>query len=225
MRRMRLACAALLVGLAAGTAGATPALAALPEFITSGGKTFEITGGSTILETRAGFRVACGSQSASGEVEASGSKKARKILMILKGCVSLSQKCQSFMAAAGEIRMNEMLGELGYVTVPPSPTVGLDLKPTGSGGFAIFECGTLGVAQVVGSVIGGISPLNMSLSASASFSLSFTQSMGKQGITHFASLANDIPETAINEGKFEESGFAVADKLKPTSLSNIEVKG
>ena len=86
-----------------------------------------MNGGTATLETVARQRIVCESFTGSGEYTSS---KAERLQVSFKGCHAAGIACQSAGAAAAEIVVSALEGELGYVkqeAVPPS--VGFVFRP------------------------------------------------------------------------------------------------
>lgn len=108
------------------------------------------------------------------EAEYTGPKTVTVKSLILNNCKTPEEPlfksfCQNLAAFRGEISMNELAGELGYIKA--TTQVGLDLKPLSGSSLALFECGgaqentekgmgTGTFREFQGSVIGRIAKVN-----------------------------------------------------------------
>jgi hypothetical protein len=212
-----------LTGLAGVTAASASAAAAKPRFAFSGSKKhFTSKSGAGTLETKAGKKVTCTEGSNTGEVEKTGGNTVTKVIVIFKGCESEHFKCHTAGQAEGEIKTNELEGQIGYLEKVASGKVGLDLKPKPSNElFAEFECvGGIVKVKVRGDVIGELTPINKK---TKTFTLTFAQSKGVQKWTElflekpFESgtyeKVKSILETSIGGSAFEQSGEETKDEV------------
>ena len=85
-------------------------------------------------------RVECTSENAEGEL--SGTKEATNVHVVFHGCKYNNRvTCQNTQAVEGEIKVNPLAGELGYLS-KANKEVGVVLHPIAADGvFAEFECG------------------------------------------------------------------------------------
>jgi alpha-tubulin suppressor-like RCC1 family protein len=173
--------------------------------------------------TAAGFRLSCAAGRAEGEYTGLTSLTVNKL--VLTGCTdspskAVSSDCQNREAANGEIVTTELAGELGFIA-HRKPRVGVDLKPGSGPTLASFECGGASeitgkgsgngtAAELDGSVIGEITPLNAMGSSDA--------------VSYAVTAGHQLPERF--EGGFADTLVTViASTPKPTTLlSSEEVK-
>jgi len=223
MKRIRIIGLALVAVFAISAIASATASAAKPEFVFAGiKKGLKAKSGSATLETASKEKVTCTSSSNGGEIEGgNGSKKVTGIIVKFKGCKSSGFACSTSGAASEEIITNSLSGELGYIKAAEK-TVGLDLLPTGGGEFVEFNCaGGIVKVKVKGSVIGQITPVNKKVTTAEHFTLTFTQSGGKQGIEKFETGVKDTLETSKNGGAFE--GSAEAATAEVTGEETVEI--
>jgi hypothetical protein len=196
--RFRRSTGLVLASLA--TAGAPAvAKAALPEFI-GVPNTFTASGGTVRFETTAGVQLTCTSTSASGEVTSS--NLLSHVGMLLKGCKAYGVlTCTSKGGAPGEIFGKSLQGGIAYIA-KAAEMVGADLAGS-SGIFYEFECTGATVGKVRGGVIGKIAPVN---TKTKTFTITYTQSKGKQGVRSYEGGAVDILEASVSGGAFEALG-------------------
>jgi hypothetical protein len=84
-------------------------------------------------------KVECTSESAEGEL--SGTKEVKNIHVAFHGCHFGSFSCQNTQTAEGEVKVNPLVGEIGYIS-KANKEVGVVLHPATAGGlFAEFQCG------------------------------------------------------------------------------------
>lgn len=231
-----LAVAFVMSAVAVATASATT-----PEFrFAAGSKVFSSVSGPGTLQQKSGATVKCTSDSDTGEIEgASGSKKARNVVVTFKGCTStiLTEvyKCKTATRNEEEIRTNNLEGELGYIKGIAPREVGLLLKPEAPATlYAEFECLKTGkptvAIKVRGSIIGKIGPLNTLVEPSGTtkfFTLEYKKgaNAGEPSVKKFENLPENKLETSVsivNAGAFEESALAAEDKIFP--LVSMEIR-
>lgn len=192
------------------------AYAVLPEFegVFPTGFTAKLKGAS-ILETRAGRVIECGSGS-TDEGEVTGEKAIKIKEIILTECKAKEVdggECQSG-NTAGQINAPLIEGELVYAS-KANKEVALDLRPEGGGNFTRFTCKLLGgnakeTLTVDGSLICRITPVGEETKI---YVLACKQKKGTQELTEYESGTGakfkDFLETK-GEGaivfKFEQSG-------------------
>jgi hypothetical protein len=147
-------------------------------------------------EAHGGFKtkVFCKGETSSGEVTGPKTNVASKI--VFTGCeVSSGAKCRTFGAAEGEVRWNDVEGQLvvekfGYnkekkAAVPARNKVANEYTPKGQEFFTQFECGSLTV-QVKGHVL---SPVTANIMLNAT-TVKFTALGGNQKPEHVALSIN-----------------------------------
>jgi alpha-tubulin suppressor-like RCC1 family protein len=108
-----------------------------------------------VLKTAA-TEITCSSSEAEGEYTGPTTFSVEKL--VLSGCkqspakTTLESYCQNTKAKNGEIRMNALAGELGFIQLrkghPKNAKVGVDLKPASGSALASFECG--GANEITG---------------------------------------------------------------------------
>jgi hypothetical protein len=242
MTRIRLILLSLLAVFAISAVAASAASAALPEFgrcvVKTGGKykdskcieetgggfewepglvkkSFTSTSGAGTLETKGGKKVTCKADTNKGEI--TGAKTFGKVFVIFTGCESSGFKCNTSGAASGEIKTNELSGELGYLE-KATKKVGIVLKPVGTS-FAEFECSSLVKVKVTGAVVGEITPIN---TMTKTFTLKLEQSKGIQKWTKLEGGVESVLKTSINGGTAEQSGDESTDTI--TTEEEAEIK-
>ena len=223
MKRIRVIGLALVAVLAISAVASATASAAKPEFVFAGiKKGLKGKSGAGTLETVSKEKVTCAKSTNGGEIEGgNGSKKVTGVVVTFTGCVSSGFKCSTTGAAAGEIVTKSLSGELGYIN-KAAKTVGVDLAPTGGGEFVEFNCaGGIVKVKVKGSVIGQITPVNKKVLTTEHFTLTFTQTSGKQAIEKFEGGLKDTLETSKNGNPFE--GSAEAATAEVTGEETIEI--
>ncbi len=95
--------------------------------------------GGTLLEGESSLNVECEAETSAGEAE--GKNKIANVAVTFNGCKLLGiVVCNSSGAAAGEIKVNPLKGELGYIN-KAAKEVGVRLTPVKKkGAFAEFDC-------------------------------------------------------------------------------------
>jgi len=196
---------ALLLALAA--AGASPAAAALPEFVPGTPPGFESALLETQLETVGKTTITCKRGGDGGQVTG---PKTLTVRINLLECSIPGAPCTSAGAAPGEIESAVLTGTLGYIKAAKKD-VGLDLtSPTAP--ILAFMCGATPVV-VEGSVIGKLKPVDKPVLPGKHVTLKFAEKAGKQKPTHFEGGPADVLETSINGAPFEQSGLVGSDEL------------
>jgi hypothetical protein len=182
---------------------------------------FTVSGGPAALETVGRARVSCSGFTGSGEYTSS---KTEMLHVTFKGCEAANAKCQSEGAAAGEIAVAPLEGEVGFVKRPEGvvPSVGLDFKPVaGEPGFTTFECGAplIGPDSVHGSVVGTTLAIEKMVVKRA---LKFAQTKGRQKPEAFEGAAPDVLFASLAGKAFEQAGIDAEDSV--TSEEPLEIK-
>jgi hypothetical protein len=173
--------------------------------------TFSSIVSSGELETEKGHKVKCAAGTDSGEI--TGAKTVGNVIVIFTGCESevleTKVKCKTTGAKEGEIRTNNLKGEIGYLN-KTEQKVGLLLEPSGTELFAEFKCSTL-TAKVKGAIIGEFTkPKTGEMSTEAK--LSYAQEKGKQKWTKLEGGTERKLETNLGAG-YEGSGIKNEDTL------------
>jgi hypothetical protein len=215
----------LLMAMVLSGTVAAPA-SALPEFVgpfpkpfTSGAKTSSLGVGA------AGETLKCSSGSMTGEITGPSSGTAT---VKLNGCKGFgvpggTAKCSN--AGSEEVLTPALSATLGYI-VAAKKQVGLDLAPS-SGTFVTFVCvnpaGTL-LAEVFGSVIGKITPVNKQVVPPSVFKLAFkfNKKTHVQEPTHFEGQPDDILTARIDGGAPEAAAFASSFALSFAASTKIQ---
>ncbi|HEX3519004.1 MAG TPA: hypothetical protein VHT29_08225 [Solirubrobacteraceae bacterium] len=185
-----------------------------PTFTAGAGKTtLEAVGGASTLS--------CSHALAAGSI--TGAKTATATVT-LTGCKLASNKasCQSAGAAGGEIVTSVLQGSLGFVEDAVeggqlNVSVGLDL--THSPSLLTAECAGGASVTVAGSVIAPFTTIDKT---TASNTLIFSATGGKQTPEAFEEGAKDTLTTAVSGGAPVQSGLSSRAKVK--SAEPIEVK-
>jgi hypothetical protein len=212
MKRIAVLATLVVAVLAIGGSLSAVASAAPPEFSPPFPNPFTSASKATTLETIGKVRVKCTASTDSGMVTG---PKTLSVRIDFTSCTTTAVAevlCQSPNGAPGEIQTELLLGQLGYVTAPPAPVVGLDLSNPTGGPMIVFFCGSL-KGEVLGSVIGRVAPLNKVVKPGAHVSVKFTQKAGHQAITMLLGGPLDVPLTRLGGGPLEESGLAFSDAL------------
>ena len=172
---------------------------------------FAVTGGAATLETTGRQRVVCESFTGSGEYT---SPRNERLQVSFKGCHAAGTACQSAGAAAAEIAVSPLEGEIGYIKqagVPPS--VGFVFQPVApEPAFATFECGAplIGPDSVRGAVVGVALAVDRMASTRG---LKFAQGRGHQKPEAFEGGAPATLLTSLAGGAFEQSGIDAEDSV------------
>lgn len=204
MRSIKYAGAIVAAVLATSVVGVAGASAALPEFSTSG--TFTGTSGAGKLETVGGSTVTCKKDKSSGSFSG---KTVSNVKVTFEECETTL--FGFFPVSCTNIVTKTLSGELGYIN-KSTKTVGLDLKPASGSELANTECG--GVTIVVdGSVIGQITPTK---TKTTKYTLTYTQSEGKQTIQKFEGGPTDTLSASVGGGAFEEAGEETTESITAT---------
>jgi alpha-tubulin suppressor-like RCC1 family protein len=167
-----------------------PEVSSLTHFVSSGSTITFVTAGGT--------RITCATEAGSGEY--AGTKQVANVVLDFSNCEGPGGKCQSPGASTGEIVTRVLAGELGWED-KEKQKVAFDLYRTGREGL-LFEV-TCGITRlsVKGSVI---APVKTGVMAPKS-TLKYAESKGKQAIEHFEGEPNDVLETSIEGGAFEQT--------------------
>ena len=181
---------------------------------------FTSTSGEGFLETANGEKVTCTADTNVGETN--GPKK-DVVTVTFTGCTSSGFKCNSAGAAAGEIKTNKLLSEIGYIN-KAAKEVGLRLKPEGEL-FVEFECvGGIVKVKTKGAVIGKYTPVN---EMNEKFVLNLKCVAGKKGVQEIEKFEGGLKETLAsskNGGAFEAAcNNSGEDKITFTG-NKLEVK-
>jgi len=195
---------------AAGALGVSAAAAAPPEFTPPFPNPFTSTSKAMTLQTVGGFKVKCKADTDKGEITGPVSALVR---VTFTGCTSGAARCQGPNGLPGEITTEQLLGTLGYVTRQPK-VVGLDLSSPTGGPMIVFFCGEDVRAEVSGSLIGRLTPINKTLAPGELMHLTVTQKEGHQTIRMLLGGPLDVPVTSVLGGPLQESGLASSDLLK-----------
>lgn len=122
------------------------------------GKAFKGKGGKAVLHVRTWLgdaTVECASSSDSGTPQLPNLETG--VSIHYKGCKGLGRKTCTSGEHAGEIELEGLKGELGYISPPPTPVVGLKLEseanPGAEGELAGFNCEDVDVT-LTGGMIG-----------------------------------------------------------------------
>jgi kumamolisin len=159
------------------------------------------------LETKAKQLVTCTGETSGGEY--SGVTTVSGVVLKLTGCRRAeAEQCQSTGAQEGEVVMNALNGELGTITKSAEGAIkdkiGLALKPASGEVVAEFSCAGTAIT-VRGSVIVPVKANSML----AKQTLKLAQKAGVQQPTHFDGQPNQVLETKIGTGAYEQTGLAL----------------
>lgn len=214
-RRRPLMCS--LIVLAVLAPGVAQANAAQPEFAPPLPNTFAGASGPAKLQTVGGLIVTC----EAGEADGEASEPSRMAIVLrFIGCTSNAlpgSACQTGGKHEGEIVTRPLVGELGYLSQEPVEA-GLDLTPATEGPLLRFFCGEDLGAEVVGSVIGRIGPINRH---GFHMRLRFAENAGRQARKSFIGGDEDVPLLSFAFGEFERAGLAVTEVLTFASKTGI----
>jgi len=102
---------------------------------------FTTKGGAATLATKGGKTVTCTGESSTGEYITGGTNKQEKTTVEFSGCLSSGFKCTTEGKAAGELKTNELIGEVGFENKAKKKTA-LKLTPVAAakGKFIEFKC-------------------------------------------------------------------------------------
>jgi hypothetical protein len=212
------------------------------EFLKEIGKAkFTSSGGAGVLETEAGTKVECTTQSATGEYDVDLSpttgkqlptKEVDHVTAKFNGCSLplLGAKCNTAGSGEGEIVTKPLEGGLGYISGKgtKTPSVGQELEPmTVKGKFVEFECSSAAkVAVGEGGGKGGdciIAPVANANEMSLTATQFYSGEKGKQTPQHFeGSAAICNLESNLNGGAFERATQALSTTV--TNEEALEIK-
>jgi len=158
---------------------------------------------SVALETVGKKRISCTGETGKGEY--SGLKSVGHVALTLTGCELMGQKCATTGFAAGEIVTNTLEGELGWEN-KAKKAVALDLLAAVSGQpVAAFTCSAAAVS-IRGSVLVKLGAGKMS----ATETVKYSGTAGKQKPEHFEGGLKDVLETSFSEGgSFEQTALTL----------------
>ena len=180
-------------------------------------KHFSAALAGTTLETVGKAKVKCAAGSSTGEFTGA---RSQTTSLILTGCELASPKatCQTESAAAGEVRTSTLEGQLGFISKGSKPSVGIDLKPSGSS-IATFACGATKVT-VNGSVIAPVTALDKMGTA---FKVKLKASKGVQAPEQIEGGVKDTLGWTASPKPEEQLGLTATETL--TSEEPLEIKG
>lgn len=198
-------------------------------------KGFASTGGEGVLETAAGTKVVCKTQTASGELrELSGAiREVQHVTAKFQGCAipALGITCGSQGAPAGEIVTTLLGGKLGYISGKgtKAPVAGQELHPEAKKGlFAEFACGGGAVSVKVGEgsgkggdcIIAVVEPVNVS---STTANERYSGAGGAQNPQHFEGSTRTCNlESSLNGGAYERATLTLVATV--TSEEPLEIR-
>ncbi|MCW3027665.1 MAG: hypothetical protein JWN81_876 [Solirubrobacterales bacterium] len=208
MKRMTVAGLGLLAMLAASSAIAASASAALPEFSAPFSKTFTSTSKTSVLETVGGIAVTCTAATNSGEITG---PQTGSVTIVFTGCKLGKVPCNTPGAAAGVIATATLSMKVGYIN-KAKKEVGIDLVEAAGAPFLSYGCGPVLRGVVIGSVIGRITPINKLVTPPEKFILKFAQTIGVQKTIKLEGAPIDVLETSFG-GPFEQTGLASTDLI------------
>ena len=197
-------------------------------------KKFTFTVESPVLKTSGGRVVSCAF--GEGEGEYASAKAVNVTKLVFQNCQTPAKTtfegfCQNIGAFRGDVTLNELVGELGYIEHAEKTKVGLDLKPKVGKALVLFECGgateqtehglgTGTLLEVEGSVIGRVKSFNKAVTENV---VTFTAKKGAQVPEQFEGGVKDTLTTLVGPTKTPApstfSGIAEATNEEP-----IEVK-
>lgn len=212
------------------------ASALTPTFLFPGGGSkpqFSSTSGEGKLVTKIGEKeetVECASDTDTGEI-IKGTDKVQNVLVVFAGCKGSIDgdpvKCTSASLAEGQIKTNQLEGDLGYIKNTEPREVGLVLKPEASapeGLFAEFTCADGSILKakikVKGEVIGKIEPINKLVTTKENFTLKYEHGTSAS-VQQYTSLeVLGVKQTGLllltkigTAENFEFSGIKTEDKI------------
>jgi phospholipase C len=179
---------------------------------------FTSTNAGASLETVGGARITCTAGAGRGQYTG---PKTQTVSFSFSGCTNAAlASCQSAGAESGEIALNALVGELGFIRDQLTEgkvqvTVGVAFKPEQQPYAASFECGgTIGqpgaAALIKGAVIAPLTPLEK---MSTSGALKFAASSGLQRPKSFEGGATDVLFASFAGGAFERAGLTASNTL------------
>ncbi len=171
------------------------------------------TGGKATLQEVGKYAVGCESESSTGEY--SGTKEAKKLFVMFKGCHVPPFICTSPGHPAGELETKELEGRAVWKNKAKHEAA-LDLFPAkGEEKFIAFSCGALTV-EVRGSILVPIQANKMS----TTFKLKYKQKNGFQEVKFYEegeALVEDVLEA-----NFEGKGWAKSGQSITSTVQNEE---
>jgi hypothetical protein len=189
---------------------------------TGPGKKFTGEAKASSLETHAKTKITCVEMLSSGEY--TGTKTAT-ISGKFTGCMLVPSKevCQTAGSAPGEIKVNPLSGELGFIkdqAVEGGQSVALGWRFKGAGSVLSAECGPSKIAvNVTGSAIGAI-PANKMLGG---YAIKFAALGGKQNPESFEEEPNSTLSMVFGAVPAEPVGLKTSIKI--TNEEKLEIKG
>jgi hypothetical protein len=190
---------------------------------TGAGKKFSGEAKASSLETKAKTKIACLEASSSGEYTG---PKTATISGKFTGCqlVPSKEQCTTAGSAPGEIKINSLNGELGFIKDEPiveglNLSIGWLFKNGGS--VLTAQCGPSKIAvNVTGSVIGSI-PTNKMLN---SYSVKFAQKTGKQSPESFEEEPKNTLSMVFGAVPAEQTGLMSTVKINNEEKLEIKSK-
>jgi len=168
---------ALIAVLALGAVVCASAFAADPEFTGGFPNTFKgEMGGTTFLIEGIDWSARAGSISGT----LTGAKEVSGVSIVFTG-IEGTNKTYGCENGEDDLTLTSLHGRIGYIS-KESKTVGLLLSPTSGSVVADCHGSFFGTQEIVGSIIGGITPVNRE---TKTFALAYNTLGGKQELTHF----------------------------------------
>jgi alpha-tubulin suppressor-like RCC1 family protein len=208
------------------------------EWLPEAGGTFTSVLNKPALETTGKSKVliSCASGKAKGQYTGPSTFKVTKL--VFSGCAEspskgLASECQNKGSTNGEIKANELAGELGFIKHPKNKKgtkgakVGLDLRPASASNLASFECGganevtgegsgTGTARELEGSVIGRVANINAMTSTNT---VTYEASGGQQSPEFFEGGVKDT--LRMNS---EPTVFTASEEVKNSEELEINTK-
>ncbi|HEX4186466.1 MAG TPA: hypothetical protein VHY83_01090 [Solirubrobacteraceae bacterium] len=206
------------------------------------GKTgFTSKGGEGVLETEAGTKIVCTTQSATGSykrLSTGTTKEVQGVIAKFEGCgiPAIGAICKTKGEPEGTISTFSLKGPLGYISgeKTKTPVVGQDLTPTKAKGlFAEFECLGGGIVVKVKAKEGAapegrvgancvIAPVEKPNVMSLTATQEYSGSGGKQSPQHFQDKGTTKSKYCNLESNTNGGAFEAATQALTTTVTNEE---
>ncbi len=229
----------MAVSLVGAVASAT-ATATLPGFLfTVNHRAFSSKGGASFFHPKVSRIMECKSESDTGEIaNEQNTDKVENVLIVFRECKANAVEqfnCQSEGQPQGQIKTEQLEGNLGYIKSTAPKEVGLVLKPTLKRPFAEFECVNKGLkykVKITGEVIGKITPINTPVGPEQTVT-KFTVSYIGGTINEWEQVPNKLEvlgatltelllSLAINGGESEFTSLSTKDEIFPLAKTEID---
>jgi hypothetical protein len=168
---------------------------------------FTGTGGVATLETVSKVKVTCKAEASSGEFTSP--KTVGHVHVTFTGCESDGFKCSTTGAAAGEVVVNPLAGEIHWENKAKKKTA-QDLVPETGELFVVFSCGPA-TAEVKGSVLVNIKAGKMEKKVVEKFSGKGGKQKPEDYETASGEKVKDVLISKIGATPFEQAGQTVTN--------------